>query len=100
MATAILLRTPLPPLPPRGLRQRRYQVTPSAVLAGREPAARTTGPTMPWATCAVQIGRVGTMDVGRALLCSWATRGFGPATVELFFYFLNIFKSLQIQKSV
>jgi hypothetical protein len=26
--------------------------------------------------------------------------GFGPLVIELFFYFLNIFKSLQIQKFV
>jgi hypothetical protein len=29
-------------------------------------------------------------------VCSWAMRGFGPVTVDLFFYFPNIFKSLQI----
>jgi hypothetical protein len=34
------------------------------------------------------------------LLCDWAVRGFGPVTVELIFYFLNIFNSLQIEKIV
>jgi hypothetical protein len=41
---------------------------------------------------AVQAGRVGTVQLG--------VRGFGPVTVDLFFYFPNIFKSLQIQKFV
>jgi hypothetical protein len=43
-ATATLLRTPLPPLPPRGLHQRRYWAAPSAVPTGREPAAHTGRP--------------------------------------------------------
>jgi hypothetical protein len=37
---------------------------------------------------AAQVGCAGTVQPGR--------NGFGPVTVELFFYFLNIFKSLQI----
>jgi hypothetical protein len=42
-----------------------------------------------------------TMAVGCTLLCHWATSGFSPLAVELlFFYFLNILKSLQIQKFV
>jgi hypothetical protein len=41
---------------------------------------------------AVQAGRAGTVQLG----CG----GFGLVTVELFFYFLNILKSLQIQKFV
>jgi hypothetical protein len=36
--------------------------------------------------------RLGTVQLGHG--------GFGPVTVDLFFYFSNIFKSLQIQKSV
>jgi hypothetical protein len=41
---------------------------------------------------AVQAGRAGTVQLG----CG----GFGLVTVELFFYFPNIFKSLQIEKFV
>jgi hypothetical protein len=33
-------------------------------------------------------------------LCKQAVSGFGPLAVELFFYFPNIFKFLQIQKIV
>jgi hypothetical protein len=53
-------------------------------------------PGKPSAACAVPTGRAGTVDVGHALLCNWAERGFGLVAVELIFYFLNIFKSLQI----
>jgi hypothetical protein len=63
------------------------------------PRARA-GPTRPWAACAVYTGRADAVDVGRALLYNWAERGFGPVTVELVFYFPNIFKFLQIKKFV
>jgi hypothetical protein len=46
------------------------------------------------------MGRVGTVRVRRAGSVQLGHGGFGPATVDLFFYFSNIFKSLQIQKSV
>jgi hypothetical protein len=62
-------------------------------VAGRAGRGRTG---KPWAACAMHTGRVGAVDVGHALLCNWAERGFGPVAVELVFYFLNIFKSLQI----
>jgi hypothetical protein len=42
--------------------------------------------------CAAQAGCAGTMQLGHG--------GFGPLALELFFYFLNIFKSLQIQNFV
>jgi hypothetical protein len=50
--------------------------------------------------------------VGRTACGQWATGtavqagrelghgGFGPVAFDLFFYFLNIFKSMQIQKFV
>jgi hypothetical protein len=77
-ATAALLRAPIPPLPLCGPCQRWYWAVPSAVLAGH--------------TSIAQAGHVGTTQLGRS--------GFWPLAVELFFYFLNIFKSLQIQKFV
>jgi hypothetical protein len=40
----------------------------------------------------VRVGRIGTVQLCRS--------GFGPVTANLFFYLLNIFKSLQIQKFV
>jgi hypothetical protein len=40
----------------------------------------------------VRVGRAGTVQLGRG--------GFGPTAVDLVFYFLNIFKSLQIQNIV
>jgi hypothetical protein len=46
------------------------------------------------------MGRDDTVCVGRADTVQLGRGGFGPVTVELFFYFLNIFKSLQIQKMV
>jgi hypothetical protein len=42
--------------------------------------------------CAAQAGRAGTVQLGRG--------GFSRVTANLFFYFLNIFKFLQIQKFV
>jgi hypothetical protein len=67
--------------------------TPRRAVAVRASRGR---PGKPWAVCAVPTSRAGTVDVGHALLCNWAERGFGPVAVELIFYFLNIFKSLQI----
>jgi hypothetical protein len=64
-----------------------------SAVAGR---AGRGQPVKPWATRVVQTGRAGAVDVGYALLCNWAERGFGPMVVELVFYFPNIFKSLQI----
>jgi hypothetical protein len=46
------------------------------------------------------VGRIGTMRVGRTGTVQLGRGGFGPATVKLFFYFSNIFKSLQNQKFV
>jgi hypothetical protein len=40
----------------------------------------------------VCVGRTGTVQLDRG--------GFGPVTANLFFYFPNMFKSLQIQKFV
>jgi hypothetical protein len=68
--------------------------------AGRGVGCLLACATCSWAMCAMQMGHVGTVHVGHALLCSWAVRGFGPVTVDLFFYFSNIFKSLQIQNFV
>jgi hypothetical protein len=68
--------------------------------AGRGVGCLLAWATCSWAMCAMQMGHVGTVHVGHALLCSWAVRRFGPVTVDLFFYFSNIFKSLQIQNFV
>jgi hypothetical protein len=43
-------------------------------------------------TRAAQAGRAGTVQLGRG--------GFSPVATNLFFYFLNIFEFLQIQKFV
>jgi hypothetical protein len=66
-----------------------------SATAGRA-ATRARRGHLPWATCAMHTGRAGAVDVGHALLCNWAERGFGPVAVKLVFYFSNIFKSLQI----
>jgi hypothetical protein len=42
------------------------------------------------------MGRANTVQAGREM----GRKRIRPAGVELFFYFLNIFKSLQIQKIV
>jgi hypothetical protein len=59
-----------------------------------------------------RFGLRGCTVVGRAACGQWATGtavqagrelghgGFGPVAFDLFFYFLNIFKSMQIQKFV
>jgi hypothetical protein len=103
-------RTALPPrdvTPPR----RRAHAGAWALRSGRLarwatslPRARAVpGKTMGHVHCAsgpcnsVQTGRVGTVAVGCALLCHG---GFGPVAFDLFFYLLNIFKSLQIKKFV
>jgi hypothetical protein len=56
-------------------------------------------PTSLWAACTVQTGRVGIVDVGCAGTVQLGRGGFGPVTID-FFYFLNIFKYLQIQKKI
>jgi hypothetical protein len=63
------------------------------------PRARAD-PARLWATCTVQPGRIGTVDVGRAGTVQLGRGGFSPVKVDFFFYFLNIFKSLQIQNFV
>jgi hypothetical protein len=55
-------------------------------------------PARPWAACIVQMGRAGTVDVGHALLCNWAVRGFGPVTVELIFLFSEYIQFLTNSK--
>jgi hypothetical protein len=62
------------------------------------PRARAD-PARLWATCTVQPGRIGTVDVGCAGTVQLYRDGFGPVTIN-FFYFLNIFKYLQIQKKL
>jgi hypothetical protein len=55
----------------------------------------------PWAACFVQTGHVNTVDMGRAGTVQLGHGGFSPVIVDLFFfYFPNIFKSLQIQKNL
>jgi hypothetical protein len=74
------------PEPPRVSREGERRVCAS------QRAGRDMGRLLAWAACTVQMGRV--------LMCNWAACGFGPVTVELFFYFPNIFKYLKIQKFV
>jgi hypothetical protein len=45
----------------------------------------------PWAAHAL-------CKLAAPVLCHWAASGFGPMGFVLFFYFLNIFKSLQSSK--
>jgi hypothetical protein len=54
----------------------------------------------PGAKLGKAVGRAHAMEAGRADTKQLGCGGFGPMTVELFFYFLNILKSLQIQKFV
>jgi hypothetical protein len=81
------------------MRAWRAVTAPVCARAPRRAVASRAGrvrPGKPWATCAVYMGRASAVDVGHALLCNWAERGFDPVAVELVFYFLNIFKFLQI----
>jgi hypothetical protein len=81
------------------MRTRRAVTAPVCARAQRRAVAGRAGRGRPdklWAACAVHTGRASAVDMGHALLCNWAERGFGPVIVELVFYFLNIFKSLQI----
>jgi hypothetical protein len=55
-------------------------------------------PDWSWATSPA--GCTNHVAVGCTLLCHWAASGFGPLDFELFLYFLNIFKFLQIEKFV
>jgi hypothetical protein len=73
---------------------RRAMIAPACAHAPRR--ACRGRPSKSWATRAVHMGQAGAMGVGHAPLCNWAERGFSPVTVELVFYFLNIFKFLQI----
>jgi hypothetical protein len=82
------------PEPPRVSREGERRVCAS------QRAGCDMGRLLAWAACTVQMGRVDTVHVGRVLMCNWAVCGFGPVTVELFFYFPNIFKYLKIQKFV
>jgi hypothetical protein len=58
----------------------------SRANAGTGPRARA-GPARPWAACAMQIGRIGTVDVGCTSTVQLGRGGFGPVTVELIFLF-------------
>jgi hypothetical protein len=61
------------------------------------PRARA-GPARPWVTCAVHTGRAGAVDVGHALLCNWAERGFGPVAFDYIFIFFEYIQFLANSK--
>jgi hypothetical protein len=61
-------------------------------------AQAEAGLAKPSAACTVQMGRVGTMDVGRTLLCNWAVRGFGPVAFDLYFLFSEYIQILANSK--
>jgi hypothetical protein len=54
---------------------------------------REVGPARPWATHALR-------KPAAPVLCHWAAGGFGPLAFSSFSYFLNLIKSMQIQKFV
>jgi hypothetical protein len=68
--------------------------------AARSAAEAEAGPARPLAAYAVQTVRISTVDVGRALLCNWAVRGFGPVTIELIFIFSEYIQILANSKKL
>jgi hypothetical protein len=101
---------------PRLLPLCRLSVPPSCRCSGAVARARARAtrmmrearPARPWAARTLRrmrpsrsrLGHAHTAQVGCAGTVQLGRGGFGRATVELFFYFPNIFKSLQIQKFV
>jgi hypothetical protein len=82
-------------------RAQRAVTTPVCARAPRHAVAGRVGrgrPSKPWAACVVPMGRAGAVDVGHALLCNWAERGFGPVTFDYIFIFSKYIQFLANSK--